>query len=97
MSTEEDGKLENLQNLHHIVVEFGDGVYMTRLIHPDICAKEDKSYMYSPDDADACWVQSWFDNSTIEEIVYGSLEIPVLPVWTQDNNCELHIITTKTT
>jgi hypothetical protein len=95
---------------HRVVVEFGDGTYMTKLIHPDRCGTADRcgqcgrSYVdpdpdskpcYDcPDDpekaASECWVQGWFDDSTPDELLHGSVELTVRPVWEFDH-CELHI------
>lgn len=98
-------------DLHRVVVEFDQGTYFKKLIHPegrcataDRCGQcglsftdrepEDKPCYDCPENPKAaseeCWVQGWFDNLDGCDLLHGSVELVVEPIWEYDH-CELHV------
>ena len=97
---------------HRVVVEFDQGTYFNKLIHPEggcstadrcgqcgrpfDCDDEEWKPCYDcPSDPKAaseeCWVQGWFDNLDGADLLHGSVELVVEPIWEHDH-CELHVV-----
>lgn len=90
---------------HRIVVEFEDGTYLTKLVHPDAgcvptnTCSECYADLTNPEStrcdccppADECWIQGWFDNTTAEELLRGRIEVVVDAEWDQES-CLLRVV-----
>jgi len=101
--------LPRKSNSHRIVIEFDDGCYTKRLIHPEGgCTPATQCGNCGHDTADTettgcydckdgfgteCWVQGWFDNEGAD-LLRGEIEVEVDPEWDQDH-CILHIVPAK--
>src|SRR5689334_22995330 len=85
---------------HRVVLMFDDGLNL-KLIHPEegcsqavVCSEcyrhieddERKPCSACPDPEDTtCWVQSWFDNCTYDELLHGELTAEVETEWDGDH------------
>jgi len=86
---------------HSVELEFdGGGVFM-RLIHPEngcdppsVCAScgryaeepEGQEPCYDcPKPDDGCWLQGWADNLAADELLKGTVIVPISPEWAGDH------------
>jgi hypothetical protein len=85
---------------HRVVIDFDDGV-SAKLICPDsgcelprdcaICGRpvdagnEIKRCYDCPSPTDECWIKSWFDSLTADELLHGSVEVPIRAEWDGDH------------
>ena len=59
---------------HRVVITFEDPITV-RLICPESgCEPPEPGEGSEPDDE--CWIKSWFDNCTAEELLGGDIEVP---------------------
>lgn len=95
--------------LHQVVVEFDDGVYAKRLIHPDAGCQQATSCGHCGRDygdperegcydckgvvPSDCWIQDWFDDQGVD-LLRGEVTVNVEAEWTGDG-CLLHIVPEK--
>ena len=58
---------------HRVEITFEDGTFL-RLICPESgCEPPEPGEGSEPDDE--CWIKSWFDNCTAEELLDGTIEV----------------------
>ena len=92
---------------HRVVLEFDDGVYVKKLIHPEggcvgadqcgHCAADltdpdsTRCYDCKGEGPHECWVQGWFDNASAEELLHGRIEVEINCRWEFDH-MEAHVV-----
>jgi hypothetical protein len=86
---------------HRVLIEFDDGVYAKLICPESGCeptkfcgycgsAYDDPEAEGCSDCRDdeaptECWIKTWFDNLTADELLHGSIEVPIRAEW--DGDC----------
>lgn len=68
---------------HRVVIEF-DGFVSAKLICPDdgTCSPGEGE---SSKPTDECWLKTWFDNNSADELLHGKVEVAVDVDWDMDH------------
>lgn len=62
---------------HRVRLHFDDGLFAELICPPgDVC---DRAGCYQ------CWIKTWFENLTAEELLFGSVEVEVDVAWDSDH------------
>jgi hypothetical protein len=84
---------------HRVVIEFDDGIY-AKLVCPEsgctpasMCSEcgraigdpETKPCYDCPSASDECWIKSWFDNCTADELLRGTVTVEIVAEWDGDH------------
>lgn len=88
-------------NVHRVVLEFDGGGIRAKLICPEsgctpgqtcgLCGRDygdpESTPCYDCKDAklDECWIKTWFDNESADELLHGQVELEIEGEWDGDH------------